>query len=296
MKPVENMCIMTYSIEQLRSYSYLFSSQTCVRAMRFSDIEDARIVCHRFDPALSTKADISVWDYLYKIYGVLKRNYRNEYVYKNELLNAFLKNQLCTKDTVVINEFGVGGSIADVVMFNGLSKAFEIKSERDSDRRLHSQMSDYQQLFEECYIVVPEESYRKYIEVVEEKVGVLVLSHTSRGSISLSVERNAEKNEYVNVGILMQSVRTPEYKWMVQQINGSLPDVSCFKMFDACKSILMDVPDCQLHRLFNETVKRRNIQIGSLEKKFSFARQLFLSLGWSRNKEDELVRLYNRII
>ena len=246
--------------------------------MRFSDIEDARIVCHRFDSALSTKADISVWDYLYKIYGVLKRNYRNEYVYKNELLNAFLKNQLCTKDTVVINEFGVGGSIADVVMFNGLSKAFEIKSERDSDRRLHSQMSDYQQLFEECYIVVPEESYRKYIEVVEEKVGVLVLSHTSRGSISLSVERNAEKNEYVNVDILMQSVRTPEYKWMVQQINGSLPDVSCFKMFDACKSILMDVPDCQLHRLFNETVKRRNIQIGSLEKKFSFARQLFLSL------------------
>lgn len=287
---------MTYSTEQLHSYSYLFSSQTCVRALRFGDIEDVRNVCHRFDSALCAVKEISVWDYLFKVYGILKRNFRNEYVYKNELLNSFLNDRYCTKDTVVLNEFGVGKSIADIAIFNGLSKAFEIKSERDSDKRLVSQMSDYQQLFEECYIVVPESSVRKYMEVVDEKVGVLVLSHTSRGAISVSHERKALKNDHVNIDILMQSVRTLEYKWMVEQVNGYLPDVSCFKMFDACKDILRSVPDDQLHRLFNSAVKMRRSQIADLVDKTANVRQLFLSLGMSKKKENELIGLYNEII
>lgn len=284
---------MTYDIEQLHSYSCLFSSQTCVRALRFGDIEDVRMVCNRFDHSLLAKAELSVWDYLSKIYGILKRNYRNEYVYKNELINAFLKNRFCTKDTTVINEFGVGKSIADLVMFNGLSKAFEIKSDLDSDKRLCSQMADYQQLFEECYIVVPESSYKKYIGVVDEKVGVFVLSHTPRGAIALSQERKAEKNELVNIDVLMQSVRTDEYKWMVQQVAGHLPDVSCFYMFDACKEILRDVPCDRLHHLFNEAVKKRNSQIGKLVDKYTYVRQMFLSMGVCHKKEQELIKLYN---
>lgn len=284
---------MAYSIEQLHSYSYLFSSQTSARALRFGDIEDVRHVCRRFDPILSTASEISVWDYLSKIYRILKRNYRNEYVYKNELLNTFLKDKYCTKDTVVLNEFGVGGSIADIAMFNGLSKAFEIKSERDSNKRLVSQMTDYQQLFEECYIVVPECSYRKYMELVDDKVGVLVLYHTTHGTITLHQERNAILNDSVNIDILMQSVRTPEYKWMVEKVNGKLPNVSCFKMFDACKDILRDVPTEQLHILFKEAIKMRNSQIADLRKKSSYVRQLFLSMGLSRKKENDLYCLYN---
>ena len=50
----------------------------------------------------------------------------------------------------------------------------------------------------------------------------------------------------------MQPVRTPEYKWMVTQVCGELPDVSCFKMYDACREILSAIPSDQLHKLFNE--------------------------------------------
>lgn len=287
---------MTYSIEQLHSYSFLFSSQTCARALRFGDIEDVRSVFMRFENSCCPERQLTVWDYLSKVYGILKRNYRNEYVYKNELINAFLNHNLCTKDTVIINEFGVGKSIADLAMFNGLSKAFEIKSERDSEKRLAGQIADYQKLFDECYVVVPENMHKKYRELVDESVGIFVFSHTDRGSMSLFKERDAKKNSIVNIDILMQSVRTTEYKWMVQQVTGSVPDVSCFKMFDTCKSILREVSDEQLHRMFNEVVKKRNQRIGELRERSSYVRQMFLSLGWNNKKEDNLIRLYNEYI
>lgn len=283
---------MNYSIERLHTYSYLFSSQTCARALRFGDIEDVRYVFRKYDEAKEWNP--SCWEYLAKIYRVLKRNYRNEYVYKNELINSFIKHKYCSSDTVILNEFGTGRSIADIATFNGTSKAFEIKSERDSDKRLLNQLNDYQKLFEECYVVIPEELYTKYLEIIDEKVGMIALSHRENGAIELHSVRQAEKNETVDIDILMQSVRTPEYKWMVKQVFGKLPDVSCFEMFKTCRNMLSGLPNDLLHLLFKEAVKSRKRYISSLKDKDSDVRQLFLSMNLSSRKEAELMELYSQ--
>lgn len=283
---------MKYSIEQLHSYSYLFSSQTCARSLRFGDIEEVQYVFRKYDKGLT----MSCWEYLAKVYGILKRHYRNEYVYKNELINSFIKKKYCSSDTVIINEFGAGRSIADIATFNGVSKAFEIKSERDSDKRLINQLNDYQRLFEECFVVVPEELHEKYLSMIDEHVGMIALEHTDRGTIKLHQIRPSQKNENVDIDILMQSVRTPEYKWMVSQVCGELPDVSCFKMYDACREILSAIPSDQLHTLFNEAVKQRKNYISSLEDKGTDVRQLFLSMNLSARKKSELTALYSQTI
>lgn len=285
---------MKYTTERLHSYSWLFSSQTCARALRFGDIEDVQYVFRKYDNRLGLS--MSCWDYLAKIYGVLKRNFRNEYVYKNELINSFIKHKYCTSDTVILNEFGTGRSIADIAMFNGTSKAFEIKSERDSDKRLLNQLNDYQSLFEECFVVVPVELHEKYLSIIDEHVGLIALEHSDSGSIKLHQVRPAQKNETVDVDILMQSVRATEYKWMVEQLCGQLPDVTCFRMFDACKDILSSATSDQLHALFNEAVKHRKSFISSLEDKAANVRQMFLSLNVSAKKELELMELYNQTL
>ena len=74
-------------------------------------------------------------DLLKKSYSVISKYYRCEYVYKNELIKLLLK-KYGTRNSVYFNEFRVGNSIADMVMFNGESKAFEIKTEYDTPRRL----------------------------------------------------------------------------------------------------------------------------------------------------------------
>lgn len=287
---------MTYSIEQLQSYSSLFSSQTGVRALRFSDIEDVQYVYNKFDAGHYNNKPLTCWEYLSKVYDVLKRHYRNEYVYKNELLNKFIKDKYVQKDTVVLNEFGVGSSIADIATFNGISKAYEIKSERDSDKRLLHQLDDYKNLFDECYVVVPEEQAVKYERIIDDRIGLLLLSHSSRGSLAIYERRPAERNPHVDVDVLMRAVRMEEYQWMVRQVMGCLPDVNCFEMFNACKKVLADVPDDELHRLFNESVKRRNSRIDSLGLKPRDSRQLYLSMNLSKKKEDELELLYQNFI
>lgn len=285
---------MKYTTERLHSYSWLFSSQTCMRALRFGDIEDVQFVFRKYDSRPGSS--LSCWEYLAKIYGTLKRHFRNEYVYKNELINSFIKHKYCTSDTVILNEFSTGRSIADIATFNGASKAFEIKSERDSDKRLLNQLNDYQSLFEECFVVVPVELHEKYLSIIDEHVGLIALEHSDMGSINLYQVRPAQKNESVDIAILMQSVRTTEYKWMAEQLCGQLPEVTCFKMFDACKEILSSASSDQLHVLFNDAVKHRKSLISSLEDKATNVRQMFLSLNVSAKKELELMELYNQTL
>lgn len=285
-----------YSIERLHNYSFLLSSQTCVRALRFGDVSELKAVYHKYDAQRWGSCEMTCWDYLAKVYKVMKGNYRNEYVYKNELLNSLVADRVKAKETVVLNEFGVGRSIADIVTVNGVSRAFEIKSELDSDKRLAAQMSDYRNLFEECYIVVPESLKDRYLEAVDDNVGVIIVSHSDRGAISLSEYRAAAINETVDIDVLMQSVRANEYRWMVEQAYGHLPEVSCFEMYEACRSLLGELGGDELHKLFNSVIKLRKSFLSNFGAKPKSVRQMLLGLNASTPVALRLDELYNQRI
>ena len=85
-------------------------------------------------------------------YELLERHYRHEYIYKNKLLNDFVLKQYSMEDSVLLNEFKIGGSIADTVLINGSDKVFEIKTELDNADRLHSQLQDYYKAFRQVYL------------------------------------------------------------------------------------------------------------------------------------------------
>ena len=61
-------------------------------------------------------------------------------------------------------------------MFNGESKAFEIKTEYDTPRRLDKQMEDYKRFFDKCYLVVPEDRLEEYYNIVEPTTGIITMS------------------------------------------------------------------------------------------------------------------------
>lgn len=288
----KNNRFVKYSIEQLRDYAGLFSSQTCIRSLRFDDVEDYVKVFSKYDSTKFMNTGISVWDYLSKIYRILKVHFRNEYVYKNELLNE-LYRRYGRSDTIVINEFNLGRSVADLAMFNGSSKAFEIKSELDSNKRLDSQINTYSALFEECYIVVPEKQRIKYESLVDEHIGIILFCHSDRGRIVIKKIKNASHNEKVDIDVLMSTVRTDEYKWMVKTHYGSLPPVSCFQMFDTCKEMLSVLTSDELHRLFNDVIKRRKSVFSRLSDLPKPVRQMVLGLNPTPAKLDLLNILYN---
>src|SRR5699024_2853297 len=107
---------------------------------------------------------------------------RNEYIYKSALAHDRLLGVHSLNTATMLNEFRVGGSKADVVILNGTSTVYEIKSDRYSLDRLASQLSNYQKVFYHTNVITSEKQVASVLAAVPEYIGVLCL--TKRYQIS----------------------------------------------------------------------------------------------------------------
>ena len=287
------MQTQTFDIGRLRDYSSLFSGQTCERVLRTNSVSAFQNILRKYDSHLCNK--ITVWGYLSYIYEILEQEYRNEYVVKNTFLNTLLLEEYSLDSTIAFSEFRVGDAIADLVLMNGVSKAFEIKTELDSDARLYSQLNEYCQLFDECYIVIPKSQYKYYKQKVGDGIGIVVFEKQG-GKYVANQKRKAKKNRIVNVDILMRSVRCEEYKQMVIESYGHLPNVNAFEMYEACRNKLSRLSSKRLHALFLQTMKKRYSLTQQLPSFPMETRQMYLSMSIKHNQVIKLNSLYNNII
>ena len=188
--------------DRLRCYSSVFSRNAFENIISYNDFSRIDWVFKNYD--IGTFAGTTYNDYVKYIYGILTEFYRSEYVYKTALIDKFVSELRRTSglcNAVAFNEFKVGNSIADIAFFNGESKAYEIKSDLDSPKRLCKQMKDYREIFDKCYIVIPKEKYELYKDIVEDEIGIILLSNR-HGSISVKEIRPAQKNHHINSDIL----------------------------------------------------------------------------------------------
>ncbi len=280
-------------MERLRSYSSIFSRRVFSDIIEYDDYTRLNTLFNRYDA--SKDQFCSYFDYIKYIYRVIAKEYRCEYIYKNEIINKLLIKEYGTKNTVAINEFRVQNSIVDFALFNGESKAFEIKTEYDTKKRLEHQIDNYSKLFQKCYIVIPEESYQQYNDSISENVGIIVLIR-EKGHIKLNERKAATKNQNIDPHVLMRSIRAEEYRNIVTEYFGYLPNVSCFEMFDRCQEMIEKIPQQDLHGLFLKEIKKRTNNTRLLRTFPSEIRQICLSLNLDRKQSDSLLKKLDRII
>lgn len=281
-------------MERLRSYSSIFSRKVFSGIMEYGDFTRLDTLLARYD--FPQKNVLTYLDYIRYVYRVLAKHYRCEYVYKNEIINKLLLKGYGLKNSVAVNEFHVGRCIVDFAIFNGESKAFEIKTEYDSDRRLGNQLETYSKLFQKCYIVIPEPMCVNYESSLPENVGI-VLMVVNTNSMNLLEYRPAVENDEIDPGILMRSLRTSEYKEIILSYYGSLPDVSCYEIFDKCLELMYNIPGQELQRLFNVQMKKRISVTRKLESYPSEIRQMCLSMNLDgKSVERLLLKLNSPII
>ena len=274
--------------EKLRSYASVFSSTSFLQLLKRDDFEFINKKIERYDGAKVGTSLFTYSDYIKYAYNSLKKDYRCEYVYKNELINELLLKKYGTKNTVVINEFKVGNSVADMVLFNGTSKAFEIKTKLDSEKRLNGQLNDYTRIFKECYVVTHESLIEKYL-ITDEKIGIIAI--TKKGHSQRMEEiRKAVVSDEIDVNVLMRSIRTQEYKNIIVNYFGQLPHVNGFRMFDECSLLMKQIPNNKLNDLFIAELKKRASNTQLLQSFYKELRQLCLSLKISQ-KDYQLLDL-----
>lgn len=272
---------------RLRDLSSAFSRSAFIDVLNFNDYSHFNWLISRY--GILRCATYS--DLLKKTYSVISKYYRCEYVYKNELIKLLLK-KYGTRNSVYFSEFRVGNSIADIVMFNGESKAFEIKTEYDTPRRLDKQMDDYKRFFDKSYIIIPEDKIGEYCDNVESTTGIIVMSKNN-SRIILKEIRHAEQNECFESKALMSCLRTAEYKNIVLSLGKSLEGIAGYDMYKYCYQEISKANPNELRELFLREIKKRKNNTAQLRKYPMSIRQMMLSLNLSEDKANKLLEQLN---
>jgi hypothetical protein len=197
-----------------------------------------------------------------EIYKLLSNNYRNEYVYKNTILNSLIiqHKKLKKNTSIVLNEFKVGKSIADMVFINGENRVFEIKTELDSPERLKTQILDYQKVFSEIYIVTHWTLKDKYLTILQENypnVGLYELKE----NLQIGLVKNSNIcNDFLNIDTLFKLLRKEEYCNLLKEKFGYLPDVPNTLFFKECINLANSIDVEEFQKLVFKELKKRHLK------------------------------------
>jgi len=187
-------------------------------------------------------------------YEQLETYYRHEYIYKTAILNSYVLREHSLADTMLLNEFKVGSSKADVIVVNGTNKVFEIKTELDSPERLQNQVNDYFKAFTEVYLVVHHSMLAKYLGRVDRHVGVMVYSEN--GVIETIYTATTEHSRLDSITML-KSLRKDEYLNLIKNLYGSIPITKPVHVFTECCRIAKSFPVETVHYEFLKIIKQR---------------------------------------
>lgn len=192
----------------------------------------------------------SVFDFCY---GLLCKQYRNEYYYKNAIANKILVGRHSVNTSTMFTEFRVGTSKADCVIVNGISTCYEIKTDYDNLGRLKSQMHSYLKIFDKVNVVVSDKYMAAVLDAVPKEVGVILLN--KRGAFR-EVRSASLIQTPIDVSVLMRSLRREEYVSLVKSLFGGLPAISNTEIFRECERLLVSASNDRVREEFRKVIRR----------------------------------------
>jgi hypothetical protein len=222
-----------------------------------------------------------------RIYKFLMTDYRNEYFYKNTLLNKLLLGRHSIKTTVALTEIPIRKSKADFVLINGKAVVYEIKTELDSFERLESQINDYYTAFNNVCVVTCDSNYNKISMVLRDtSVGICIL--TDRNTLSTRkepVENNSRLDHRAMFGIL----RKQEFERIIVNHYGELPLTNQFNYYKECFSLFEKIDITKAYKYMLAELKTRNIK--EIDKYKKIPSQLKFLIYFSNFKENDYLKL-----
>lgn len=247
--------------------------------MAFSDINQAKLLSNAFSG--SVVRDIAAGKKSEKLYEILLRSnllgliknktyaelfeyiydlllchYRSEYIYKNAIASKIAIGRHKLADIAYFSEFNAWNSIADVVIANGTTTAYEVKTEYDSFSRLDGQLASYQEIFDRVYAIIPESKLSSLLKLVEPNIGVIVLTE----EYTLSVYREAQSNiEFLSHEKIYSCLRKSEYEDIIIKHHGKLPDAKPAFVRKESFKLFTQLDSKTLHSEFTRCLKNRQL-------------------------------------
>lgn len=194
----------------------------------------------------------------------MNKEYRNEYFYKNTLLNKLLLGRHSLNTTTALSEVPINRSKADFVLINGKAIVYEIKTELDTFDRLFSQLADYYKAFDHVSVVTSENNYAKVMDLLKDtNVGISIL--TRRNTISLRKEPVQDRGK-LDFITMFKVLRRVEYEEIIMDYYGELPETNQFSYYKECFKYFKQIPINHSYEAMLVILKKRaRVQIDAYD-------------------------------
>lgn len=188
-----------------------------------------------------------------KTYSILRREgNRTDYVYRNAIIDKIVVGKHSINTATPIQEFRVGSSLADLVVLNGTSTVYEIKSERDTLRRLASQVENYSKVFERTYVVTSAKRLLSLERDLPEHIGIITLSR----DYTLQTAREATTNwELMDPVAISRTMTIPEAFAALKSLGIPIPNVPNMLIRHAIDDTFKEIGTQSCSQAFVSTLK-----------------------------------------
>lgn len=221
--------------QNLRVLSQLFSTAIFQKIVREDDFSLFHERIHKYTKVTHSRTNL---DLLKSLYKTLQKQYRCEYVYKNNLISKLIKEH-CLKTTLILNELKIGTSKADLVMLNGSVRVFEIKTELDDFSKLSKQLRDYQKFADAVYIVT-DENYAKRLESEYGQTPFGIITLDTKNNLC-TIKDACTDTSLFDFETIFKILRKQEYLDLTAQNYGFIPDVPNTQIFKVCYQLLSKI-------------------------------------------------------
>ncbi len=229
---------------------------------------------------------------LQELYKYMSRNHRNEFFFKNTIINKILLGRHSLNTSTAIRELPIDNNILDLVVINGVGQVYEIKTGLDNLTRLNEQLDSYYRVFSYCNVVTEQSHVDQLkIKLKDTPTGLIVLN--KRGS--LHVERKAvEYKDNLNKKSMFDVLRKYEFEEIIQQNFGKLPNVPQSKYYDECFNIFNELETTHAQKcVLNQLKKRTNINKDNLRYFKMVPNEIKSLVYFSKYNEKDFVQLEN---
>ena len=193
------------------------------------------------------------------LYQKLQDTHRNEYFYKNELLNSLLIQNRKISSCSALTELPVAKSKTDMIFVdeNDVGIVYEIKTELDTLNRLESQIQDYYKAFPYIYVVTSSNHLHQLEQVLEgTNVGIIELTNDNKFVYRKEVAYNASSLSH---DVLFRILRKKEFESIVLKYFKELPEVSDFVYYGTCLELLKNLDIVLFQKEVMSCLRKRNL-------------------------------------
>ena len=217
---------------------------------------DSNIYLKIVDRYVDTKTAHTNGEAIEQVYNYLRKQYRNQYYYKNTILNKLLLGVHSINTTTALTEVAISTSKADFVLINGKAVVYEIKTELDNLERLEGQINDYYKAFDHICVLTCDE-YASVLQkrFSESNVGIYVLT---KNETIKRIKEPTRCDSFIDSNVVFKILNKPEFENILLEYYGELPITSQVKFYSTCRDWFLQIPKEEAYKLFLKVLKERN--------------------------------------